>query len=147
MFVDKHPIGRDFHCLNSKCARNGPANGALRRSWYRQAYEYRQISISRRIVMATYVVLSQFTDQGIRTIKNSPQRASQVAEVARSFGCEMKEVYWTMGQYDIVSIVEAPDEQSFAAFGFAIGSAGNIRTQTLRAFSKNELGAILGKLS
>jgi uncharacterized protein with GYD domain len=147
MFVDKHPIGRDFYCLNSKCARNGPANTALRRPWYREAYEYRQVSIPRRIVMATYVVLSQFTDQGIRTIKNSPQRASQVAEMARSFGCEMKEVYWTMGQYDIVSIVEAPDEQSFAAFGFAIGSAGNIRTQTLRAFNKNELGAILGKLS
>lgn len=97
--------------------------------------------------MVTYVVLSQFTDQGIRTIKNSPQRASQVAEMARSFGCEMKEIYWTLGQYDIVSIVEAPDEQSFTAFGFAIGAAGNVRTQTLRAFNKSEIGAVLGKLS
>ncbi|MEW6339178.1 MAG: GYD domain-containing protein [Paraburkholderia sp.] len=97
--------------------------------------------------MATYVVLSQFTDQGIRTIKNSPQRASQTAELAKSFGCEMKQIYWTMGQYDIVSVVEAPDEQSFAAFGFAIGAAGNIRTQTLRAFNHSEVGAILGKLS
>ncbi|SDH29580.1 GYD domain-containing protein [Paraburkholderia phenazinium] len=97
--------------------------------------------------MATYVVLSQFTDQGIRTIKNSPQRASQSAELAKSFGCEMKEIYWTIGEYDIVTIIEAPDEQSFAAFGFAVGSAGNIRTQTLRAFNKSEIGAILGKLS
>ncbi|MFP3186485.1 MAG: GYD domain-containing protein [Paraburkholderia sp.] len=97
--------------------------------------------------MATYVVLSQFTDQGIRTIKNSPQRASQTADLAKSFGCEMKQIYWTMGQYDIVSVVEAPDEQSFAAFGFAIGAAGNIRTQTLRAFNHSEVGAILGKLS
>jgi uncharacterized protein with GYD domain len=96
--------------------------------------------------MATYVVLAQFTDQGIRTVKNSPQRAGQVAEMAKSFGCEMKEVYWTLGQYDIVAIVEARDEQSFTAFGFALGSAGNVRTQTLRAFSKNELGAILAKL-
>ena len=96
--------------------------------------------------MATFVVLSQFTDQGIRAVKNSAQRAGQAAEKARAFGCEMKEIYWTMGQFDIVSIVEAPDEQSLAAFGFALGSAGNIRTQTLRAFTKDELGAILGKL-
>ena len=96
--------------------------------------------------MTTYVVLSQFTDQGIRTIKNSPQRAGQVAEMAKGFGCEMKEIYWTMGQYDIVSIVEAPDDQSLAAFGFAIGSAGNVRTQTLRAFTKAEAGTIIGRL-
>ena len=96
--------------------------------------------------MATYVVLAQFTDQGIRTVKNSPQRAGQVAEMAKTFGCEMKEVYWTLGQYDIVAIVEAPDEQSFSACGFTLASAGNVRTETLRAFTKNELGAILGKM-
>ena len=96
--------------------------------------------------MATYVVLAQFTDQGIRTVKNSPQRAGQVAEMAKGFGCDMKEVYWTLGQYDIVAIVDAPDDQSLTAFGFALGSAGNVRTQTLRAFTKSELGAILGKL-
>ncbi|CAB3726951.1 GYD domain-containing protein [Paraburkholderia rhynchosiae] len=96
--------------------------------------------------MATYIVLAQFTDQGIRNIKNSPQRAGQAAEMARSFGCEMKEIYWTMGQYDIVTIVEAPDEQSFMSFGFALGSAGNVKTQTLRAFTKEEFGACLGKL-
>ena len=96
--------------------------------------------------MATYVLLAQFTDQGIRTIKNSPQRASQVAEMAKGFGCEMTNVYWTLGQYDVVSIIEAPDEQSLAAFDFALGSAGYVRTQTLRAFTKNELGTILGRL-
>jgi uncharacterized protein with GYD domain len=96
--------------------------------------------------MATYVILGQFTDQGIRTVKNSPQRAGQVAEMAKGFGCEMKDVYWTLGQYDIVALIEAPDEQSLSAFGFALGSAGNVRTQTLRAFTKSELGAILGKL-
>ncbi|MFP3568423.1 GYD domain-containing protein [Paraburkholderia sp. SIMBA_030] len=96
--------------------------------------------------MATYVVLAQFTDQGIRNIKNSPQRADQAAELARSFGCEMKQIYWTLGEYDIVTIVEAPDEQSFMSFGFALGSAGNVRTQTLRAFTKNEFSASLAKL-
>jgi uncharacterized protein with GYD domain len=102
--------------------------------------------IVRGIVMVTYVVLSQFTDQGIRTIKNSPQRASQAAELAKSFGCEMKEIYWTLGEYDIVTVIEAPDEQSFMSFGYALGSAGNIRTQTLRAFTKDECSSIIGKL-
>jgi uncharacterized protein with GYD domain len=96
--------------------------------------------------MATYVVLAQFTDQGIRTIKNSPQRASQVAEMAKGFGCEMKEVYWTLGRYDIVAIVDAKDEQSFCTFGYALGSAGNVRTQSLRAFTKDEIGATIRKL-
>lgn len=96
--------------------------------------------------MATYVVLAQFTDQGIRGIKNSPQRASQAAELAKAFRCEMKDIYWTMGKYDIVTIVEAPDDESFAAYGYALGAAGNVRTQTLRAFSKDECSAIIGKL-
>ena len=96
--------------------------------------------------MSIYVVLANYTDQGIRSVKSSPQRASQTAEMAKGFGCEMKEIYWTLGQYDIVAIVEAPDDQSLTAFGFAIGSAGNIRTQTLRAFTKDEVGPILGRL-
>ncbi|MEX3956118.1 GYD domain-containing protein [Trinickia sp. EG282A] len=97
--------------------------------------------------MATYIVLAQFTDQGIRNIKNSPQRASQVAEMAKGFGCEMKEVFWTLGQYDIVAVIDAPDDESFTTFGLALGSAGNVRTQSLRAFTKNELASMIGKLS
>ncbi|MBS6361882.1 GYD domain-containing protein [Burkholderia sp.] len=96
--------------------------------------------------MATYVVLANFTDQGIRTIKSTVQRAGQVAEMARTFGCEMKDVFWTLGAFDVITIIEAPDEQSLTAFGFALGSAGNIRTQTLRAFRKDEVGAIIGKM-
>lgn len=96
--------------------------------------------------MLKYVVLAQFTDQGIRSIKNSPQRAAQVAETAKSFGCEMKEIYWTLGEYDIVTVIDAADEQGFTAFGLALGSAGNVRTQTLRAFTKDEIGSIIGRL-
>jgi uncharacterized protein with GYD domain len=96
--------------------------------------------------MATYVVLSHFTDQGIRTIKDSAKRASHAAEEAKRFGCEMKEIYWTLGQYDIVSIIEAPDDQSLTAFGLALGSAGNIRTEVMRALNKTEFAAILSKL-
>ncbi|WP_028218149.1 GYD domain-containing protein [Paraburkholderia oxyphila] len=96
--------------------------------------------------MATYVVLAEFTDQGIRTVKNSAQRAGQAAELAKAYGCEMKQIYWTLGQYDIVTIIEAADEAAFMAFGLALGSAGNIRTHTLRAFNKDEFSAMLGKL-
>ena len=96
--------------------------------------------------MSTYVVLAQFTDQGIRTVKNSAQRAGHAAEMAKTFGCEMKQIYWTLGKYDIVTVVEAPDEQSFMAFGLALGSLGNIRTQTLRALNKDEFTAVIGKL-
>ncbi|HEX3381959.1 MAG TPA: GYD domain-containing protein [Paraburkholderia sp.] len=96
--------------------------------------------------MATYVVLMQFTDQGIRAVKNSTQRAGQAAEMAKSFGCEMKQIYWTLGEYDIVSVIDAADEQSFLAFGLALGSAGNIRSQTLRAFTKDEMSAVIGRL-
>lgn len=66
--------------------------------------------------------------------------------MARTFGCEMKDVFWTLGAFDVITIIEAPDEQSLTAFGFALGSAGNIRTQTLRAFRKDEVGAIIGKM-
>lgn len=100
----------------------------------------------RGIIMATYVVLAQFTDQGVRSVKNSAQRAAQTAELGKAFGCEMKEIYWTLGTYDIVTIVEAKDEQGFLAFGLALASAGNIRTQTLRAFTRDEFTAAAGKL-
>jgi uncharacterized protein with GYD domain len=96
--------------------------------------------------MVTYVVLAQFTDQGIRTVKDSPTRATQVAEMAKGFGCEMKQIYWTLGEYDIVTVIEAADDQSLTTFGLALGSMGNIRTQTLRAFSKDEIGAIIARL-
>jgi uncharacterized protein with GYD domain len=96
--------------------------------------------------MATYVVLMQFTDQGIRAVKNTAQRAGQAAEMAKTFGCEMKQIYWTLGEYDIVSVVEAADEQSLLAFGFALGSGGNVRSQTLRAFTKDEISSVMGRL-
>ncbi|RQH05338.1 GYD domain-containing protein [Paraburkholderia dinghuensis] len=96
--------------------------------------------------MGTYVVLAQFTDQGIRTVKNSPQRAAQTAEMGKAFGCEVKDIYWTLGQYDLTIILEAKDDESLTAFGLALGSAGNVRTQTMRAFNKTEFSALISKL-
>lgn len=96
--------------------------------------------------MATYIALSNFTDQGIRDVKNSTKRADAVKEAAKKFGVSMTHIYWTLGSYDLVSVIEAPDETSATAFALAIGSAGNVRTQTLRAFSRDEINGILGKM-
>jgi uncharacterized protein with GYD domain len=97
--------------------------------------------------MVRYITLSNFTDQGIRNVKDTTKRADAVKEAAKKFGANMTQIYWTVGHYDLVAIIEAPDEEAAAAFALAIGAAGNIRTQTLRAFSKEEMNGILGKLA
>jgi uncharacterized protein with GYD domain len=96
--------------------------------------------------MATYITLANFTDQGIRSVKDSTKRADAVKEAAKKFGATMPQIYWTMGPFDLVAVVEAPDDLSATAFALAIGIAGNIRGQTLRAFNKDEMNTILGKL-
>ncbi len=97
--------------------------------------------------MATYIVLSTFTDQGIRNVKDSTKRADAVREMAKKFGVTAKEFYWTLGSYDVVAIFDAPDDASITALGLALGTAGNVRTQTLRAFSRDEMNGVLGKLA
>lgn len=97
--------------------------------------------------MGTYIALCSFTDQGIRSVKDSTKRADAVKEAAQKFGANMTQIYWTLGKYDLVVITEAPDDESATAFALGIASAGNVRMQTLRAFSKDEMNAILGKLT
>jgi len=96
--------------------------------------------------MATFIALGNFTEQGIRSVKETTKRADAVREAASRYGVTMKQIYWTLGSYDLVTVVEAPNEEAVTAFALAVGSAGNIRTQTLRAFSKEEMNGILGKL-
>ena len=96
--------------------------------------------------MATYIVLTSFTDQGIRTIKDTTKRADAVRETARKMGIETKSLYWTVGKYDVVVTFEAPDDATMTALSLAISSAGNVRTQTMRAFTKDEVTGILAKL-
>ena len=96
--------------------------------------------------MLNYVVLATFTDQGIRTVKDTTKRADMAKEAAERFGVKMREMYWTQGQYDIVTLCEAQDEASISAFGLALASQGNVRFQTLRAFSRDEMTGILSKL-
>ena len=97
--------------------------------------------------MATYIVLTSFTDQGVRSAKETTKRADAVREQAKKFGVTAKDFYWTLGAYDVVAIFEAPDDASITALGLAIGAAGNVRTQTLRAFSREEMTGILAKLA
>ena len=96
--------------------------------------------------MATYIVLNSFTDQGIRNVKDSTKRADAVRDLAKKFGITAKEFFWTLGSYDVVAIYDAPDDASMTAFGLAIGAAGNVRTQTMRAFSREEMNGVLAKL-
>ena len=96
--------------------------------------------------MPTYISLCRFTDQGIRTIKDTTKRAAAVQEAAQKFGAAMSQLYWTLGHYDLVTIVDAEDEQAATAFMLSIASAGNIRVQTLRAFNRDEMGRILDRM-
>jgi len=96
--------------------------------------------------MVTYVVLAKFTDQGIRNAKESPKRADAFKEMAKTFGVAVKDIVWTQGQYDVVTIVEAPDESSAMALNLSLGALGNVRTETMRAFSATEMTNIVGKM-
>lgn len=96
--------------------------------------------------MLTYVVLATFTDQGLKNIKETTKRADAARDAAGKFGVKMKDIYWTQGQYDLAILCEANDEASIAAFGLAVSSAGNVRFQSLRAFSRDEMNGILSKL-
>ena len=96
--------------------------------------------------MATYIVLGQFTDQGIKNVADTTKRAEALKEMARKAGAAIKEVYWTVGQYDIATIVEAPDDATLTALLLSIGKLGNVHTQTLRAFSASEMQGILGRV-
>ncbi|MEF9387305.1 GYD domain-containing protein [Ralstonia solanacearum species complex bacterium KE056] len=96
--------------------------------------------------MATFLALLNFTDQGIRDVKDTTKRAVAARELAKAVGIDMKEIYWTLGQYDLAVILEGPDDAAMTAFGLALGAAGNVRSQTLRAFSASEMDAILSKM-
>lgn len=96
--------------------------------------------------MATYIVLANFTDQGIRAVKDTTARAAAVREMGARFGVQMKDIHWTLGKYDIVLTLEAPDDATLTAFGLAIGMAGNVRTVTMRAHSEAEMKEILQRM-
>ena len=95
--------------------------------------------------MATYISLVNFTDQGIRGVKDSPKRAEAFKAIAKKLGVTVKDIYWTVGHYDVVTVLEGEDEAVTAAL-LKVGSLGNVRSQTLRAFSAVEMGRILSNV-
>lgn len=96
--------------------------------------------------MPTYVILGTFSDQGIRAVKDTAKRAKAFRDLAKSAGGNMKEIYWTLGLYDVVATMEAPNDETAAAIMMKAGSLGNVKSQTLRAFTENEIGSVLAKV-
>lgn len=95
--------------------------------------------------MPAYVVLYRFTDQGRRNIKSTVWRAQEIKEANETLGFKVVGHYWTQGSYDLVTVVEAPSEEAMMAGLFSVAEAGNVTSETLRAFTDEEMEAILRK--
>ena len=96
--------------------------------------------------MATFVVLADFTDQGLRDAKKRISHVDDVLELAKKSGVTVNHMYWTLGRHDVVAICEAQDNETATAFSLSVASRGNVRTETLRAFSFDEMKKIHGKM-
>jgi uncharacterized protein with GYD domain len=96
--------------------------------------------------MYTYIGLLNFTEKGIQNIKDTTKRAAAAKEAGKKMGVNMREIYWTMGDHDLVCILEADNEAAVTAFNLAVAQQGNVRSQSLRAFSASEMETILKKL-
>ena len=97
--------------------------------------------------MPKYIALMNWTEQGVKTVKESVQRRDQADAVGEKHGVRIEQVYWTVGPYDLVSILEAPDDESATAMVLDLVSGGNLRTTTLRAYDREEMSGIIQRLS
>ncbi len=96
--------------------------------------------------MPTYISLVNFTDQGIRAVRDTVERNDRAAGIAEKHGARLVQSYWTVGAYDLVIVLEAPDDESVTAFLLEAGSLGNVRTTTLRAYDREEMSGIIERL-
>ena len=96
--------------------------------------------------MPTYISMLRYTQQGISNAKSAPARIDAAKEAYRKAGGELKAIYLTMGQYDLVVIAEMPNDETVARMALALGSQGNIRSETMRAFTETEFRKIAGSL-
>lgn len=96
--------------------------------------------------MPTYISLINYTEQGIRDIKDAPKRVTAAKKLLASMGGKMKGYYLTLGSYDIVTVAEAPDDETAAKFVLTIAAAGNVRTTTLKAFPEADFREIIKSL-
>ena len=97
--------------------------------------------------MAYYVLLLNFTDQGVRTVRDTTKRADAFKAMAEKSGAKVHTLLWTLGQYDVVGIVEAADDLAATALCLSAAEMGNVKTQTLRAFDAADMAKILGKMA
>jgi uncharacterized protein with GYD domain len=99
--------------------------------------------MERRRAMPTYVGLVKLTDQGIRNVKDSTKRAKSFREMSEKAGVKVKEILWTLGRYDLVLVVDAPNDETMTRLALGLGMLGNAKTETLKAFSAQEMDQIL----
>lgn len=93
--------------------------------------------------MGMYISLVNWTDQGIKNVKESPGRLDAARQLAKKYGCQMTHFFMTIGAYDMVAMLEAPDDESAAKFSLALASGGSVRTTTLKAFSEDAYRKII----
>jgi uncharacterized protein with GYD domain len=97
--------------------------------------------------MPTFIITLNWTEQGIRNIKDAPKRAAAAREMAKKLGVEIKQLYLTTGESDLVSIVESASGDNVAKFCMQVGALGNVRTRTVRAWPENEYLKFVSELS
>jgi uncharacterized protein with GYD domain len=96
--------------------------------------------------MPTYIALLKWTQQGAANVKASPKRLDAGRKAFKKAGAEIKETYLTMGRYDLVCVIDAPDDETLARVMLQLGSAGNVQTETLKAFSEDQYRSIIRSL-
>lgn len=96
--------------------------------------------------MITSIGLLSFTEKGIQGVRDTTKRAAAAKETAKKLGVNMRDIFWTTGDYDLVCVLEAEDEQTLAAFNLGVALQGNVRTRSLRAYTATEMDKILAKL-
>jgi uncharacterized protein with GYD domain len=96
--------------------------------------------------MAHYILLAKYTEHGLKSVADTTKRANAVKEMAKKVGCTMKETYWVLGPHDVVAVFDAPNAETMTALSLSLARLGNVKTETLRAFTAAEMGTILSKL-
>ena len=97
--------------------------------------------------MATFIILANYTEQGLREVKDTLKRTEAFKETAAKFGVRVKDIYWTLGQFDMLATVEGPDDVSVTSLTLAMSVSGKLHTQTVRAFQEEEMQLILDKMA
>ena len=97
--------------------------------------------------MATFISTIRFTDQGIKNIGDTAKRAQALKAAGKKMGVKVKDIYWTLGQFDGAIVFDAPDDETATALMLSVASLGNVQTQTSRAFDAEEMDGILSKLA